>query len=131
MGRMANSGAANGRGAGFGLALLALLVTILVPPGYMTAAGQGGPSLVICTGHGPLSFAASDLNGSHKAPKARPDNPCAFAGHGIAEAGGPAPALSAPTYFIHPTIQSVRADLTPGRGLAAPPPPSQAPPVLL
>jgi hypothetical protein len=116
---------------GLALALLAVLVAVLVPPGYMTAAGAGGPSLVICTGHGPLTLAPGDQKGSHKAPKARPNSLCAFTGHGVAVTDGSAPVVAVRFRAVAPAIQRILADLTPGRGLAAPPPPSQAPPAYL
>ena len=117
------------RGAGLMLALLALLINILVPPGFMTTARGQGPGLVICSGHGPVSVALDDLAGTHKSPKSKPDAPCTFAGHGVAAAPTPAMAPAVQVFVGVPELAPVLADLTPGRGLAAPPPPSQAPPI--
>jgi hypothetical protein len=123
-----------GRSAAFGrqgfitLAALALMVQILVPRGFMVTSATAGPSLVICTGHGPLVLAA----GPGKPGKApRPDTPCAFAIHG--GAGAPLVPLLGLAARIEcaAIISTAVSDLAPGRGLAAPPPPSQAPPVHL
>jgi hypothetical protein len=113
---------------GLALALIALVVNILIPQGFMTVAGGLGPTLVICSGHGPVTTAA-DLSGQpSKSPKSKPDAPCAFAGHGVATA--PAPILAPATLTFARLAPTERAlsDLVPGQGLASPPPPSQAPP---
>ncbi len=115
------------RGAAL-IALLALLIQALIPPGYMLAAGRTGPAaVVICTGHGPLTIAG------HRDPQAPPAKGkaaglCAFAGHGAAPL---LPTGRLPTEVrwtpapragpaVHPTAFV-------GRGLAAPPP-ARAPP---
>jgi hypothetical protein len=119
------------RGACLALAALALFVKIIVPPGFMVAAPQttGGVALVICTGHGPLDAGAGHDKGG--LTKSRSDAPCAFAGH----AAPPTPALGvavpASTFTVYARPAGDIADLIPGRGLAAPPPPSQAPPLTL
>ncbi len=118
------------RGAFLTLAFLALLMKIAAPPGFMVSAqGPGGFPLVICTGHGPLSSSTPDNKGGES--KSKPDAPCAFAGH----AAPPAPAAGAQVAaaaFAHAVERpSLKFDLAPGRGLAAPPPPSQGPPTLL
>ena len=113
------------------LAFLALAFAILVPPGFMPTSDASGHGLaiVICTGHGPLI--APGNGAPDKKGAAHHDNSCAFAGHGV---------LDAPPILAVQTLSHVRAggldsrpggrDLTPGRGLAAPPPPSQGPPHL-
>ena len=112
------------------LAFVGLSLGILVPPGFMVsgAAPQGVP-IVICTGHGALG-AKLDFGGS-QAPEKKNKAPttCAFAGHGgapiLASVVGPTavrwdfPSVDGPT---------VTASVVPGRGLAAPPPQSRAPP---
>jgi len=111
------------------LALLALAVRLAVPQGFMVSSQASGPSIVVCTGHGPLQL---DRLGDHKAPaeKSKADPTCAFAG------------AIAPTLPIGSTIprQAVAFDRivpgaaseqTPGRGLAAPPPPAIGPPQLV
>ena len=111
------------------LAALALTIQLLVPQGYMVSTDQGSPGLVICTGHGPLR-----LYDHHRAPGKAPkssDAPCAFAGHGTATAPPPAasPVAVSFEYVQRPLARTF--DLAPGRGLAAPPPPSHAPPSTL
>jgi hypothetical protein len=110
------------------LAVMALFVRILVPNGFMMAEGRasGGFPLVICTGHGPLT-----LPGSSKSPpmKSHDGGACAFAGH----ASAPPPTLasvpaSVPTAYAAPPLQRA-VKPAPGLGLAAPPPPSHAPPL--
>jgi hypothetical protein len=121
-----------GRGArlwAVGLALLALVLQGLTPPGFMMARAAGGATIAICTGHGAATLA--DLGG-HPAKQApsRPDAPCAFAGHGLAAAPPLATLIAAPIAAPATPVVVARLDLAPGRGLAAPPPPSQGPPTL-
>lgn len=111
------------------LAALALLIQVLVPQGFMFSAEASTPGLVICTGHGPLVVA--DPHHPAKAPKSKADAPCAFAAHGVATPP-PTPVDTVAVAFITADQTPERAfDLAPGRGLAAPPPPSHGPPALL
>jgi len=111
-----------------GLALLALFVQGLAPPGYMVARQSGQATIVICTGHGP-AFAEADVRGhSPKSPTSKPDAPCAFAGHGLVAGPPPAALIASPAAHPSPPLARPSFDLAPGRGLAAPPPPSQGPP---
>jgi hypothetical protein len=108
------------------LALAALWIQVLIPQGFMVAQASTGPALVICTGHGPLQ--SPDHSG--KAPKPTSDAPCVFAAHGAVSAP-PLPALLAAPDFAPVTIAAQSfVTQSPGRGLAAPPPPSQGPPQL-
>ena len=112
----------------YALAALALLIQVLVPQGFMVNADHGAPGLVICTGHGPLTLGQHDHSG--KAPKSA-SNPCAFAAHGGA-APPPSPTrLERLKFDPAPAVLARAFDLVPGRGLAAPPPPSQGPPTRL
>ncbi len=113
------------------LAALALFVRVLIPAGFMpapTPAAGLGVAIVICTAQGAVAAESGD-----HAPSEKPahDAPCAFAGHGqgltAADLKAPAPAAFV-SYFAPPAAE--HADLTPGRGLAAPPPPGRAPPTL-
>ena len=120
-------------GAGTGwfaaLAALALLVQVLVPPGFMVSGEPGAAGLVICTGHGPL--VGLDSHGKPaKAPK-QADMPCGFAGHGTT--AGPPPSFALAALRVEYTVLpgARRLASAPGRGLAAPPPPSQGPPSLI
>jgi hypothetical protein len=111
------------------LASLALMLQVLVPSGYMVSQDPLAPGLVICTGHGAL-LARPGHNDPAKSPKTAPDAPCAFAAHGVALTP---PALSrVAEVVIEPSSFAVAQVfyVLPGRGLAAPPPPSTAPPTL-
>jgi hypothetical protein len=114
------------------LAVLALVARIVVPAGFMPAQTAGGVALVICTGHGPLAI---DGPQDPKAPKpgSRSDAPCAFAAAPSAAPPPPVVTVLAEPYAISvdPGRRGPVADLIPGRGLAAPPPPSQGPPSAL
>jgi hypothetical protein len=96
----------------------------------MVARKGGGPVIVICTGHGPL-LSSRDLGGHPGNPiKSKPVAICAFTAHG-AGAGPPSPpnTIRTAVYRI-PHVIASEADLAPSRGLAAPPPPSHAPPTV-
>ena len=130
---MRRAGRMAGRGAGVSalVAIIALLINVLAPPGFMIAPARHGATIVICTGHGAMTVAGPDPSPSHKGDKTRHDGACAFAGHGVG-ATPPSLALARPVAF-EPARADPAAprDLLPGRGLAAPPPPAQAPPTLL
>ncbi|QUD88868.1 hypothetical protein [Phenylobacterium montanum] len=115
---------------GLALSLVALLLQVLVPAGYMVADGQQGPAIVVCTGHGPL-LAAGDLGHPGKAPASRPDAPCAFAGHGALAPPTVTATLAPSPVSYAPALNAIFADLAPGRGLAAPPPPALGPPAAI
>jgi hypothetical protein len=126
---------------GLAALLLALAMRLLVPTGFMWEAGtSGGAQLVPCSGMAPSSGDPS-MHGMHHMAMAGPshekgsesgDNSsreCAFAGLGgpldlanpfVAPATLPLAAVALPVF--------VAQTLTPGRGLAAPPPPSRGPP---
>jgi hypothetical protein len=114
-------------GRGLALSLVALLLQILVPAGYMVSTDPAGASLVICTGKGPLS--AADLGHQPgKPPAPHADMACAFAGHGALAAPPTLSVMAHASVQVAPSLAQPFQDLTPGRGLAAPPPPSQGPP---
>jgi hypothetical protein len=118
------------------LALIALVIRVLVPQGFMVAPAEAaGPiPLVICTGHGAVDAASLVGGPAHKpaGKGATQDAPCAFAGY----AATPAPDLftaepvSFAAYHPHVALAAPR-DLAPGRGLAAPPLPARGPPSLI
>ena len=66
-----------------------------------------------------------------KAPKASPDTPCGFAAHGAGAAPPLAFQLAPIAFQAVPDLTIAAGSATPGRRLAAPPPPSHAPPVRL
>jgi hypothetical protein len=110
-------------------AMVALAFAVIVPPGFMPARAADGAGLavVICTGHGPVRLGAA---GDHQAPpqKSKAGAACPFA----AAATAPPPpilgALHGPPDFPA-KILAVAGDQSPGRGLAAPPPPAIGPPL--
>jgi hypothetical protein len=113
-----------------GLALLALIVQVLTPPGFMMARQGDRAVLMICTGHG-AADSPSDLMGHPgKAPQSRHDAPCAFAGLGVSAAPPLLDSVGPATTSAVEAPSIARLDLMPGRGLAAPPPPSHGPPQL-
>ena len=124
------------RGSGALLVLLALAVRLAAPQGWMLAPGDGhgAPRLIICTGHMADASAQSRLPGHparHGGGDSNNDHPCVFAG----SHAPPAPAMLAVRLAPTALALDVRApspltDQRPGRGLAAPPPPSQGPPKL-
>jgi len=121
------------------LALVAMLVRAIVPVGFMIAQPHAGNgfAIALCSGHGPAQLAvdlrtgaivAADKSTSGKHQKdAKPDAPCVFAAAAhvappVLEIGVPAPARPVGAAFA--AILSV----SPGRGLAAPPPWPTGPP---
>ncbi|MDD3838623.1 MAG: DUF2946 family protein [Phenylobacterium sp.] len=121
------------------LAMLAVALKVMIPPGFMA----GGPSndlpftIVLCTAQGAVTVQAGDALPGHgdqdQAPAKSPhDSPCAFAGHGL---GAPPPTLHdvgrAQFVAYQPLAPSTPPSLAPGRGLAGPPLPARGPPSLL
>jgi hypothetical protein len=119
------------RDVAFTLVAFALALQVLLPSGLMVSTGQDGQGvIIICTGHGALSVVPDD--GKAPAPaKKKSDAPCAFAGH-AAPFTAPLAAAPAEAAFALTPESGARplASLTPGRGLAAPPPPARGPPSL-
>ena len=114
------------RGVCLALAALALAIKVLIPQGFMVANQGGAFPLVICTGHGP----AAERDDGKKGPAQKySDAPCAFAGN-ITPPPPSAAAIPAEPYaaVAERLADDRAADLMPGRGLAAPPPQSHAPP---
>jgi hypothetical protein len=94
----------------------------------MLAREGGRATIAICTGHG-AAASVIDLSGHPAKPsQSKPDAPCAFAGHGVVAAAPVAALLASPIALPSAPPALARFDLAPGRGLAAPPPPSQGPP---
>lgn len=110
------------------LTMLAIILKLMVPPGFMIADTGAAIPLTICTGHGPLVL-DSDAVKTPKAPAHKIDAPCTGAGN-VTPPGPPLGAiLAAPFLWAAPVLGAgLVPDIAPGRGLAAPPPPSQAPP---
>ena len=126
------------RDAFLALALLAVVLKVMIPAGFMPSAEtrNGLPfALVLCTGDGAKIVQPGDaLDARHgdKGDKAGHDAPCPFAAQGAA---APPPSVVAAididlVAYAAPILPPARA-LAPGRGLAAPPPPPTGPPVVL
>jgi hypothetical protein len=110
------------------LALLALWMQVLVPAGFMVSTTGGDPSLVICTGHGAVDL--SDRGHSGKAPQSKADAPCVFAGHGLGAATPERVRIASPAYAFAAPLAVTAEQVSPGNGLAAPPPPARGPPLV-
>jgi hypothetical protein len=110
------------------LAILALAVKVVVPPGFMIADAGAAFPITICTGHGPLILAPGDAK-APKAPKHKMDTPCTGAGNVTPPNPAIVADLAEPYLWAATVLGAGPAfDVAPGRGLAAPPPPSHAPP---
>jgi len=111
------------------LLILALFLRVLVPAGWMPAAG-GSYAITLCTGAGMAKAWVDGEGRVHKEERTKGgiDHPCAFAGFGsIADL----PPLLEPVFHLFaaaiPVLMPVLA-VAIGRGLAAPPPPATGPP---
>lgn len=120
------------------LATLAIALRIMIPAGFMTAPQptNGLPfALVLCTGQGAMVVQPGETLGHHdKAPADKPahDDPCPFAGHGVAAPPPSALAVANVEFVAYRPVAPARVvHLAPGRGLAAPPLPARGPPSLL
>ena len=109
----------------------------LTPDGWMPVAKvSGGIEFALCDGMGPVDPAGSMsmAHGKmhHKAPAKGQagDHPCTGAGINLADTTPPLPAIVAPLRPILGASIIERTVTTPGRGLAAPPPPATGPPAL-
>jgi hypothetical protein len=110
--------------------LTAIALRALTPAGWMPT-GQPGAPMVICTGEGPMALKAP---GDHvPAPDSKAHHePCAFSGLGFAPAPeSRAVAVAERVLFALEAPAAPRSSITPGRGLAAPPPPARGPPIQL
>lgn len=124
------------------VALLAMVVRALVPAGYMFAQSQEHRfiTVALCSGHGAAETVIDLTTGAVVDPgstnrndtpsKSWPsaDAPCVFAAAGALSA--PEQPASLPVVFRLASVALPRASaVTPGRGLAAPPPWSTGPPL--
>jgi hypothetical protein len=113
------------------LTMLALALKVLVPQGFMLSERGSGIPLVICTGHGPLMLSDNGHGGSKDPAHKKSDAPCMGAGNVTPVAPSTLAAASEPIVQIADRLPGgVSPDLIPGRGLAAPPPQSHAPPAV-
>lgn len=121
------------------LALLALCVRVVTPPGFMISASQamaGGLTVTLCGGFGMHEamidlvtgeIVASGAPVEHKPESGATDSPCVFAAV-AALARVLVPAIAAPVARGARVAQRRIVAASPGRGLAAPPPWPTGPP---
>jgi hypothetical protein len=124
------------------IALVAMLVRAIVPAGFMLSPVETADgrylTVAFCEGHG-ASTRVVDLETGRtldpsevpaKPTKTDTSAPCVFAGAGVL-----APPVEIAQLVVFPVRHDVefasRADVRPGLGLTAPPPPSTGPPVLI
>jgi len=107
---------------------------MLFPAGFMAAdAGQAthGLPVVICTGQGEVTVDSAALPGAahDKQGPAKSMAACPFAGHAVADTAADPVLVAAPAEYAFIPAAPLPSATAPGIGLAAPPPPSQGPPV--
>ena len=110
------------------LAVLALVIKVAVPAGYMVeTTADGAPVMVLCTAQGAVMV--EGYGAPARPSQATHDAPCAFTGHGAAfVATGPL-TVGAVEHVAYARLALAPAiEAVPGRGLAAPPLPARGPP---
>ncbi|MES1156496.1 MAG: hypothetical protein ABUL73_01840 [Alphaproteobacteria bacterium] len=122
----------NLRGTLLIFALTAMMMRAVVPPGYMPAHGADGTiSLSFCnSAEAPLVLDLATGKIKHDRTGDKSHGPCVFAG-APALASVPTQAALAAPYRIVFTDRALSASVHVGAGLAAPPPPSRGPPLLI
>ena len=114
------------------LALVAIMLRAVTPAGFMVAdhPTSGGFPIVVCTGAGLVEM-GSPLDQKAPPSKSKADGTSVFAGT-FAPLAPASVSLQAPTAYVARTAApALPVDQTPGRGLAAPPPPAIGPPDLI
>jgi len=122
----------------FGWLLLVVAVLAarsVAPEGWMPVASDGGGfEITVCDGMGPAEAMVLAKDGTlhHKTPTKgqKSDHACAFAGIGVASAP-PLAALPLRAAGSMDANPAAIGEASPGRGLAAPPPPATGPPALV
>lgn len=111
-------------------ATLALVFRVAVPTGFMIGGGSAGPTIVICSGTGPMTITMPGLPANHDGKSDKAEHSCVFAAAHVA-APAPVPTGDALVLRAAPAApMGFSGDLRPGLGLAAPPPPKTGPPTL-
>lgn len=111
-------------------ATLALVCRVAVPTGFMVGEGAAGPTIVICSGSGPMTMPLPGVPAKPDGKADKADHPCVFA---AAHVAAPAPVPNGDALVLRAAPASPMppsGDLRPGLGLAAPPPPKTGPPAL-
>jgi len=124
------------------IALLAMLVRAIIPAGYMLAEADTGAgrylTVEMCDGHASKAQVIDldtgktiDLSKLPKNAKSESETaPCVFAG--VTAIDVPVATAELVEFRVsHQVDLTVVRDLRPGRGIAAPPPPSTGPPSLI
>lgn len=111
----------------FAVVLLAFVIRALVPQGFMIGTTAGVP-LVVCSAHGQDSAAGSKP--APGVPSSKADHLCPFAGFQAIEAPVRLDVTKSSVAWRRTGQPRFAVIVYPGRGLAAPPPPSHARPVL-
>ncbi len=116
------------------LLFAALAVRAIIPAGWMPSSERAF-AITVCTGIDTKTIWLDRQGKTHKQDPAHDKGanhaPCAFAGMAMAS-DVPVPVafeLLAPSVTVIPRLTS--ANVTVGQGLAAPPPPSTGPPILI
>ena len=124
------------RGTLVALSLFALTLRLLIPAGFMPGKSLSMP-IVVCTGQGPMLMTMNvAVDPDHRSepgqtPSHGSGHPCDFASLGASALfATPIVASMAPTVVADDGITTPRPQTAPGRGIAAPPPPSHAPPTI-
>lgn len=113
------------------LAFLALSLKILFPPGFMPGSSIAQP-IVICSGQMPTGMVmdVGDQRRPDKAPHGGVDHLCPFAVNAATPIVPDVPlAQASAPYSAFLSFAPPAPTVAPGRGMAAPPPPSHAPPI--
>lgn len=116
------------------LLVLALLLRVFVPSGWMPAqAADGATRIVICSEEGRQAAWVDRTGKLHRGDPHQPasaDHPCAFAGLAMASDIPELPTLPPLAFGREEITPRGAANVAVGRGLAAPPPPATGPPLL-
>jgi hypothetical protein len=111
---------------------------VAIPSGFMVqGTASAGPTMVICTGQGAMTLAVdrdgAPLTSDHHKPAKAPAkfDHCTFASAATPLAATQAHELPQPTLRHAAPALVVSGHQQPGLGLAAPPPPTTGPPILV
>ena len=115
----------------------ALALRMLVPQGWMPVSDAHGFRITMCSGTGPMDMTmampgmAMHGKSDHGPQQPMQEHPCTFAHLGMALAEPPSLTLALPPFAQAEALALKSLTVAIGRGLAAPPPPSTGPPILL
>lgn len=110
---------------------MAMAMRALVPAGYMLSPSVHGSSIIVlCSGHAMASMPGMDHGGKPDHSSSHRDAPCAFSA--VAHLATPETPPSIVTAFtLAADAPPAPLYVTPGRGLAAPPPWATGPPTAI